>query len=361
MLRARQTTSRLGEESMKNKGCILLIILLIFVSACENRQTTSIRISKNKPHEQAIYKEPLPNQEKEKIISFVTKSLDNPVFIEAKEEAERVSSQLGVKMEWLAPMVVDSQEQEKIVESLIERKVDGIVISVLDTKKMTPLINKAVSKGIKVATFDSDAPASKRAFYVGTNNYELGKVSGESLVKIVKEKNLHHRHLKVLIMTGVKESVNMQERIEGFKKATKELDLEIVDMVESFDDINRASELLENYVKENPHFDLFFSAGAWPLFSPPEGMISYKRWKENGGIAVIVDTFYPIVFAANKGLADALVGQDFHEMGRLSVENMYKLINGDEVKETMIYTGLEFGSPHNYEELLKRKKPWEIK
>ncbi|MGN6947924.1 hypothetical protein, partial [Neisseria sp. P0014.S009] len=73
------------------------------------------------------------------------------------------------------------------------------------------------------------------------------------------------------------------------------------------------------------------------------------------------DTFYPIVFAANKGLADALVGQDFQEMGRLSVENMYKLINGDKVKETMIYTGLEYGNADNYEELLKRKKPWEIK
>ncbi|AYV72175.1 sugar ABC transporter substrate-binding protein [Niallia circulans] len=352
--------SRLGEESMKNKGYILFVILLIFVSACENKQATSIRI-KNNPHEQAIYKEPLLNQDKKKIISFVTKSLDNPVFIEAKEEAERVSSQLGVKMEWLAPMVVDSQEQAKIVESLIERKVDGIVISVLDTKKMTPLINKAVSQGIKVATFDSDAPASNRAFYVGTNNYELGQESGKSLVKIVKEKKLHQRHLRVLIMTGVKESVNMQERIEGFKDATEELDLEFVDMVESYDDINRASELLENYVKRNPHFDLFFSAGAWPLFSPPEGMISYKRWKETGGIAVIVDTFYPIVFAANKGLADALVGQDFQEMGRLSVENMYKLINGDKVKETMIYTGLEYGNADNYEELLKRKKPWEIK
>ncbi|MEK4905768.1 hypothetical protein [Niallia sp. FSL M8-0099] len=83
---------------MKNKGYILLVILLIFVSACENKQATSIRIKSNS-HEQAIYKEPLSNQDKEKIISFVTKSLDNPVFIEAKEEAERVSSQLGVKME----------------------------------------------------------------------------------------------------------------------------------------------------------------------------------------------------------------------------------------------------------------------
>ncbi|MGO5014568.1 substrate-binding domain-containing protein [Niallia sp. Sow4_A1] len=346
---------------MRNKGYMLLIILLIFVSACENRHSNSIRISKNNPQGNLVYKESLPNQDKEKIISFVTKSLDNPVFIEAKEEAERVSLQLGIKMEWLAPMTVDSKEQENIVESLIERKVDGIVISVLDTKKMTPLINKAVSEGIKVATFDSDAPKSNRAFYVGTDNYELGKVSGKSLVKIVNENKKYKRPLKVLIMTGVKESVNMQERIEGFKKATEELDLEIVDIVESFDDINRASELLENYVKENPDFDLFFSAGAWPLFSPPEGMISYKKWKENGGIAVIVDTFYPIVFAANKGLADALVGQSFKEMGRLSVENMYKLINGEEVKETMIYTELEFGNPNNYEELLKRKKPWEIK
>ncbi|MBM7573031.1 substrate-binding domain-containing protein [Aquibacillus albus] len=345
---------------MNRKIGFLFVCLILILVACENRSTNSIRISKESATETMIDADQ-SLQSDGTVIAYVPKSLDNPVFLETKEEAERESLNLDVKIEWVAPMVANSKGQEQIFEALIQRNVDGIIISVIDTERMTSLINKAVSKGIKVATFDSDAPSSNRAFYVGTDNYKLGQASGEALLKTVKEKNMDKHPLELMVMTGTKESENLEQRIQGFKDATASLDIHIVDVIESYDDINIASELLENYVKENPDFDLFFSTGGWPFFAPPDGMLAYKKWKANGGIAVSVDTFYPIVSAANEGLVDALVGQNFQEMGRLSLKYMYQLINGEDLDKQKFYTQMEYGNPDNFDELLKNKNPWEIK
>jgi ribose transport system substrate-binding protein len=55
-------------------------------------------------------------------------------------------------------------------------------------------------------------------------------------------------------------------------------------------------------------------------------MPSFQFWCRQGGTSVVIDTFYPNLIAAKKGMADALVGQDFVKMGRLSVLYLYRAI-----------------------------------
>ncbi|HYH02159.1 MAG TPA: substrate-binding domain-containing protein, partial [Bacillota bacterium] len=96
------------------------------------------------------------------VIAIVPKSLDNPVFVDAKEAAELTAQKLSVTLEWVAPFKVNPELQVKLIEGLIRKKVDGIAVSVSDPAKLRRVIAKAVSAGIKVATMDSDAPGSGR-------------------------------------------------------------------------------------------------------------------------------------------------------------------------------------------------------
>lgn len=296
------------------------------------------------------------------VISIVPKSLDNPVFLDTKDESERICKKLGIKLEWLAPMQVDAAEQERIVESLIRRKVNGIIISCIDPDRIEKLIDKAVAAGIKVATFDSDSPKSKRLFYCGTNNYLAGRACGEALIKVLTAKHKTDRENRLLIMTGFLASYNLNERIRGFQDAVRgRLRLKLVQTLACDDDTNKAGELLEEYIRNNPDLDAFLSVGGWPLLVPPDSMPGFQLWCRRGGTSVVVDTFYPNLIAAKKGMADALVGQDFIKMGRLSVLYLYRAIKGQKIGAGFIDTGLEIGDVNNYDRLLEHKKPWVIK
>jgi ribose transport system substrate-binding protein len=296
------------------------------------------------------------------VISIVPKSLDNPVFLDAKDESERICKELGIKLEWLAPMQVDAAEQERIVENLIRRKVNGIIISCIDPDRIKKLIDKAVAAGIKVATFDSDSPNSKRLFYCGTNNYLAGKACGEALIRVLTAKHKADRENQLLIMTGFLASDNLNERIRGFQDAVRgRLRLKLLQTLSCNDDINKAGELLEEYIQNNPDLDAFLSVGGWPLLVPPDSIPSFQLWCRRGGTSVVVDTFYPNLIAAKKGMADALVGQDFVKMGRLSVLYLYRAIQGQKINTNFIDTGFEIGDVNNYDRLLQHKRPWEIK
>jgi ribose transport system substrate-binding protein len=297
------------------------------------------------------------------IIALVPKSLDNPVFLDAKEESERVAKELGIKVEWLGSMQTDTDEQEAIVESLINRHVDGIIISCVDPVIMKRVINKAMEAGIKVATFDSDSPDSKRLFYCGTNNIAAGEACGKALINALREKGKLDTEQNLLIMTADKDSYNLNERLQSFLSTAEKggVKLKLLDTLYCRDDINLAGDMLEKYIRKSNNVDVFFSTGGWPLIGPYESLPGFQNWCRNGGTSIVVDSFYPIVNAAKNGLADALIGQDFKKMGALGTRNIYNAIKGGSISSTFIDTGLEYGNKDNYDILLKNKTPWEIK
>ncbi len=349
-------------QCLKGFKLILLILLLLLTSVgCKSANTSANipdEVHKALPDETTHIK-----KRNEIIIAMVPKSLDNPVFLDAKEEGERTAKELGIKLEWLGSMQSDPAEQAAIVESLIRRQVDGIVISCSDPLKMRPVINKAVKAGIKVATFDSDSPGSDRIFYCGTNNYAAGDACAKALIKALSAKKRSNDELNLLIMSADKDSYNLNERLHSFMDTAQKggLKLHLLDTLYCKDDINMAGDMLEKYIRKGAKVDVFFSTGGWPLIVPSESMPEFRKWCLNGGTSIVVDTFYPIVDAAKKGMADALVGQDFKKMGELSVRNLYKVIKGGKVTSQYIDTGLELGDKSNYDILLKSKKSWEIK
>lgn len=305
---------------------------------------------------------------KDIVIAMVPKSIDNPVFLDAKEEAEKKCKELGIKFEWLGTYQSDADEQVMIVESLIRRRVDGIVISCIDPQKMKVVIDEAIESGIKVATFDSDSPYSDRLFYCGTDNYAAGRACGDALVKEIKARGKSSSELNVLVMTADIISLNLNERLKGFSEAadTAGLKLRFTGMLYCNDDINKAGELLEGYmsnrenIEKNP-VDIFFSTGGWPLIVPSDSLPNFQKWCKSGGTSIVVDTFYPILVAAKKGMADALVGQNFKKMGEASIMNIYRAIKGERIEKQFIDTGLELGDKDNYDLLIQTKEPWEIK
>ncbi len=295
-------------------------------------------------------------------IAFVPRSLDNPIFLDTFEHAQKKAVELGVRLEWVAPFSFDTGEQLEVIENLIRRKVDGMVISVDDVEEVREVINKATTEDIVVATFDADSPGSERLFHIGIDNRKAGLAIGKALVDVIEEKGLADQELDTMILTGAREALNLQERINGFLQATEdEINLKVNAVLENYDNFKLAIELVEEYTKNHPELDVIFFVGGWPFYVPAEAMPNFQRWAQRGGIAVGIDIFYDALLLQKEGLIQYLIGQDFASMGSVGLETLVGYIRSRKIPREFIETGLEHANADNLDRLLETHKPWLVK
>ncbi len=86
------------------------------------------------------------------------------------------------------------------------------MISVADPNAVKDDIDRAIAAGIPVITVDSDAPTSKRLFFIGTNNFQAGVAGGKRLAQELKSKG------NVVVFT-MPSQPNLNERLRGYLDA----------------------------------------------------------------------------------------------------------------------------------------------
>ncbi len=292
------------------------------------------------------------------VIAVVPKSLDNAIFLDSKSAAEKKGEELGIKIQWEGSTTSDAAQQVNVIESLIERQVNGILISCNDADALKDVIDRAVDAGIKVACFDSDSPASKRAFYCGTDNYAIGKLSAEYMMEYLPDGG------KVAILTGVLGAPNLEMRITGFKEtlAAAGSAIEVMPVQTGEDDVQKSVEVVSQYTAANPDLAGWFFDGGWPYFADPDALPEVKAFMEKGGRIISIDTCEPMMQYVGLDMVDILIGQNYPAMGAIGVETLYKLIKGEEVdlgdENNYIDTGYEVVDKTNYEEVWATKSPW---
>ena len=285
-------------------------------------------------------------------IAVVPKSLDNAIFLDAKDASEAACKELGVNFIWTASEKSDAAAQVTVIEGLIQKKVDGILISCNDADALKDVINKAIDEGIKVATFDSDSQDSKRLFYIGTNNEGFGVQAGEFMKQLLPDGG------KVAILTGVLGAPNLELRIVGFKKAVEGSKIEILPIQTGEDDVQKSVEVVNQFTAANQDLKGWFFDGGWPFFASPEALKDLKLWIDKGGKVVSIDTFQPMLQFVQLGMVDKLIGQNYVKMGNDGVRLLYDAIQGKKIESTNIDTGAEIVDKSNVAEVLKTKKPW---
>ena len=124
----------------------------------------------------------------------------------------QAAAQLKVRSEFSGPDSYDPKAEQKAFQQAVQSKPTGILVSVADPSLMKDDIDQAIAAGIPVITVDSDAPASKRLLFIGTDNYHAGRTGGERLAKEMNGKG------NVVIFT-IPEQANLKERLRGYRDA----------------------------------------------------------------------------------------------------------------------------------------------
>ena len=153
----------------------------------------------------------------ERTIVFVFKLIGIPYANACERGSRQAAKDLGVNVEFIGPVKGgDVTGQVKIIESQISRGVDAIVISPNDPNAVKPVIAKAMKRGIKVFTWDSDAPDTERIFYVAAAD-DVG--IGEDIVDKIAE-DIGGKG-KVGVMSGGQGALNLNLHVDGVLKGLK--------------------------------------------------------------------------------------------------------------------------------------------
>ena len=149
-------------------------------------------------------------------IAFSLKTTTNDDF--QKAIADSVESH--VKAAGHNFMLVTAGEQTAVstqvnqIEDLINRKVDGLVVNPMDANAVVPALTKAKEAGIPVVLVDcaiADGNEDLSVTYTGTDNYNTGKVAGETLAAALGGEG------NVLIVRGANGNAAGEDRVAGFK------------------------------------------------------------------------------------------------------------------------------------------------
>ena len=286
-------------------------------------------------------------------IALVPKSLDNAIFLDAKSAAEKRGKELGVNILWVGSAKSDAAEQVTVIEGLIQKKVDGILVSCNDADALKDVIDRAMDKGIKVATFDSDSPKSKRLFYAGTDNYGIGVKAAGFMKQLLPSGG------KVAVLTGVLGAPNLEQRIVGFRDGVKGTKIEILPVQTGEDDVQKSVEVVNQFTAANKDLAGWFFDGGWPYFADPEALKEVKTFMDKGGKIVCIDTFQPMLKYLKMDMVNVLIGQNYTAMGTIGVEELLKAIKGEKLTlGDNINTGDETVDKTNVDAVAATKTPW---
>ena len=210
--------------------------------------------------------------------------------------------------------------QKRVVDDLLTRGVDGIAISPVDPANQTDMLND-VAKQCLLITQDSDAPASHRAFYLGTDNVAAGRQAGELIKQALPDGG------KTVVFVGSLDAQNAHDRLQGIEEALAGSKVQIVDKRTDDTDHLRAKANAADIMVKDP--DVNCLVGLWS-YNGPAIYNAVKEANKTGAVKIVCfDEEEETLAGIKDGTIFATVVQQPYEIGKQSIELMSKDLGGD--------------------------------
>ncbi|MUG47571.1 sugar-binding protein [Paenibacillus woosongensis] len=247
----------------------------------------------------------------------------HPYWEMVEKGAQQAAEEYGIDIEFVGAVRNNMDEQLNLLEKAIAARVDAIIVQGLNEEKFTPLIDKAVARGIPVVTIDTDAPDSNRLAYVGTDNL----AAGESLGRLVVERTGGSGKIGVIIGSELAES--QLQRLDGLKQVVEQYGgLEIVAVrssnISHMEAIQQASEML----REHPEIGIMVGTSATDAL----GMLQAAKSLKRDDLTIIgFDNQKETLAAIRSGGIQATVAQQPYLMGGMAVKLLYDHFQGKQL------------------------------
>ena len=265
-------------------------------------------------------------------VALVVKTLNNPFFIEMQKGAEEAAKKAGVTLVvQAADREVDVERQMQIIENLIERKVNALCITPSGSREIVPVIVKANQANIPVLIVDTRvdekalaAAGGKVATFIGSNNYDGGRIAGAFLVEKLGGKG------SVAVLEGIPGHETGDARLQGFREAiAKAPGMKIVASQPANWERDQGFNVFQNILQAHPDVNALFACNDLMALGATEAIAAAGK---TGKIVVVGFDAQPEARAAiQKGTMAATIAQFPARMGATAIENAAKLLRGEKI------------------------------
>jgi ribose transport system substrate-binding protein len=266
-------------------------------------------------------------------VALVLKTLNSPFFIDMQKGATAAADKLGLDLVvQAAEREVDVEKQMQIVENLIQTGVKVLLITPSGSREIVPVLAKANAAGIPVVVVDTrldpaaaTAASVKIASFIGSDNYEGGRVAGTELARVTSGK------AKVAILEGIPGHETGDSRMRGFKDATRDSPgIKVVASQTANWERDQGFTVFQNMLQAHPEIDALFACNDMMALGALEAIAAAGK---TGKIQVVgFDAVDDARKAIQAGTMVASVAQFPADMGRLAAETAAKLIKGEAVE-----------------------------
>jgi ribose transport system substrate-binding protein len=268
------------------------------------------------------------------VVALVVKTLNNPFFIDMQKGAEEQAKKEGVELVvQSADREVDVERQMQIIENLIERKVSALCITPSGSREIVPVIVKANEAGIPVLIIDTradqkalDAAGGKIATFIGSDNYDGGKIAGAFVVEKLGGNG------NVAILEGIPGHETGDARLRGFREAlAKAPGVRIVASQPANWERDQGFNVFQNILQAHPEVNAVFACSDLMALGAVEAIASAGK---TGKIVVVgFDALPEARDDIKKGVMAATVAQFPQKMGATAVEYAAKLLRGEKIPD----------------------------
>ena len=286
------------------------------------------------------------DSERKLTVGVVVKALSDDHWLMVRTGARAAAKDLGVNLEFLGPNAeTDIMAQTSMIEDLIAKKVDALVVAPSQPKAAVSIFNKAHAQGIPVLLIDTDAPFEHKATFIGTGNYNGGKLAGEYIVNKVGSGK------KAVIIRGALGDLTHDERVAGAKDAMEAGGIDIVEIQAADSDRSRALNIMENILQNHGDVDVVFGTNDPMTLGALRCVM--QAGKADQIMCIGFDGAPNAVKEIKAGNLQGSVAQSPFKIGYYGVENAVKLLNGEEILKR-IDTGTIMIDSTNVQEIEKK-------
>jgi simple sugar transport system substrate-binding protein len=184
--------------------------------------------------------------------TFVNHVTTNPFFTPTQNGAADACKLLGCSYQWTGSQNSNVGEMVSALNSAVSGGVDGIAVALVSLTAFNSPVQKALSAGIPVLSYNADAKGNPRLAYIGQDLFVSGQQMGQHIASLVPSGD-------IALFIATPGSLNIQPRIDGALATLKSNPSIKPHVVATGAALTQELTTIQSYISSHPTYKGFFA------------------------------------------------------------------------------------------------------
>lgn len=289
-----------------------------------------------------------------KTVGVALSSMNHNFFIGMRQGVEEQLAAEGLKAEIVVADDSATQQQQQVDQLVSQKKVAAVIMVPVDATQAVNAVRAANEAGVPMFCIDRRVTAEGAAVAatIETDNASMGKMAAEHGLKLLcerhgldpaKPEDVKKLKTSVLHVWGLEAASSAQDRAKGFHEVFNPARTPNVTLMKAFGNFNvkTSQEQVAPLLQKHSGVELVFCHNDDNAIGALNAVKDVKNGREKADdpkriLIVSMDGNRPVIEAIRAGDIEATVSQEPIEMGRETVKQVKRLLDGGQPEKPYI-------------------------